>query len=191
MARDAGFMENISVNKRKRGGQTKYEAAQYRLPFGNAKTIRGRQNTISYFNAFGMLDQLRKDTKKETFDYLLAPTGKNTILAELGRIQTDNKDGFVLFFSVASAICKQEMPTAKAIGYIRKMRGLGITDQDRAWGLFDAIRRTIKTYCELHQSITPGEIERALEKVFEDYKSGQIKPTVSTPSPTPSPIQPA
>jgi hypothetical protein len=90
----------------------------------------------------------------ERFGYLLKPVFRQTILAELGRINHPN-----VMASVADEICRSRLKNFKAVALCRRMRG---ASKPSVSNLAVAIRRAVKRYRERHPNISEADIATAL-----------------------------
>lgn len=167
-------MENFSdIPSPKRGRPRKYPEGLDKMNFGTAKTRRGQQNYVATLDAYSFLRGYQQRCGQTLFSYLLEGEKRKTILAELGRMDSERPGEQLRVLQTALKICNEKMPTAMAIGFIRKTRGLG--HPPGAAALHDAILRTIKDYRALHKSVSDEDVERALETNLTLFKDNQIK----------------
>lgn len=181
-------MENISdilpQPKRGRGRPKKYPE----LLFSGISVaeLRGKQNNL---HAEYAIMKLSKWNKGGDFDRLLkGVNGKPrvTILSELGRMidmfensnESDDKElGKVL--STAAHICKHKLPTAKAIGLIRRIRGVETFPPGPA-KLYEVLERSIENFRRLHENISNSDVHRILDELMRSYGASCSKPPLST-----------
>ena len=114
--------ENVSEIKDRRGRHKKYHFETHDwLPkmLGNAKRCdRSKQNYINARRAFEIIANEKEQPETVRNAILSYLNVRRTVLAELGRF-----DHPKALFSVALEIAKSKMPTVKAIGLARRMRG--------------------------------------------------------------------
>lgn len=117
-------------------------------------TERNLQNALCSSRAYVLL----VDAKDVKFDYLIKPKMKNTICTALGRVVREND-----LLLLAEKICENRMPTAAAVGYIR--RALGTQKKKNSESLEQVIITAINRYCYENQNIPEKDIADALESV--------------------------
>ena len=138
-------------------GNIRWTPEQYEQ-FGDlpGKSRVQKQNYACAARAIGLLGE---DPK---FDWLLKPTPKTTILAQLGRVEEEHR-----LLLIAEAVCLQRPRTLKAVKAIRVMRGRG--RKLRKPALWEVIRTAIQK----HLAQYPAEPVRpvaALEAVLAGYR---------------------
>ena len=150
--------ENDSKIKYKRGRRKKYHFEKYDwLPkmLGElTRCTRSKQNYINGRRAFEIIQNDKEQPEAVRNAILYYLKDKRTVLAELGRF-----DHPKVLFSAAFAIFNSKMPTVKAIGLVRRMRGKGKPDYST---LAKKIRRTIEAYRERHPNLSEADITTAL-----------------------------
>lgn len=153
--------ENVSKMKGRRGRHKKYHFETHDwLPkmLGDAKRCdRSKQNYINARRAFEIIANEKEQPEAVRNAILSYLNDRRTVLAELGRF-----DHPKALFSVALEIARSKMPTVKAIGFARRMRGKGRPDCQT---LAKQIRRTIETYRERHPNLSEADIVTALRIV--------------------------
>ena len=152
-------MTAISEKFSKKGRPKKYGNDIKSFARGAAECVgmtdRGLRDNISSSDCYYRFHKARKI---EQFSFLLHPKTKRTICAALGRIDDDG-----LMFLLAEKICEHRMPTAAAIGYIRRVLG---TQKAKDFESLDRVICTaINRYCLENLSITDDDILNALEMV--------------------------
>lgn len=160
---DSKFIsENASKIKDRRGRHKKYHFEKHDwLPkmLGNqTRCTRSKQNYINARRALAIIKgdaELPGSIKVFIRSYLI---NKETVLAELGRF--DNPKDLVL---AAMEMSKSKMPTVKAIGFARRMRGKGSPSKRK---LAKKIRRTIEAYRERHPNISEADIATAISIAY-------------------------
>jgi hypothetical protein len=155
------FSENVSKIKDRRGRKKKYlfETHDW-LPkmLGDAKRCdRSKQNYINAKRAVQIIvgDAEQPVEVRNAILYYLK--GKQTVAAELGRF-----DHPKALFAAANAMRSSQMPTVKAIGLARRMRGKGRPNYST---LAKKIRRTIEAYRDRHPNLSEADITTALRMV--------------------------
>lgn len=144
-------MENVSEKKRGRGRPAKHLPEDYKAFAGlRAKTPRGNQNYKYAVEAWSLLSPYGAQ-----FQYLLSPIPRRTILAELGRFEHAAP-----MFSAAKEICSSRMKNAKAVGFIRRMRGKGNPD---CFKLGEKLFRVIEKFRERYQNVSTEDIALAIQ----------------------------
>ena len=155
------ILENVSKNKDRRGRPKKYHFEKHDwLPkmLGDAKRCdRSKQNYINANRALEIIKGYVEQPEAVRHVILHYLKNRNTVLAELGRF-----DDPKALFSVAVEITRSNMPTVKAIWFVRRMRGKSRPD---LLTLADQIRRTIETYRERHPNLSESDIVDALRVV--------------------------
>jgi hypothetical protein len=150
--------ENNSKIKDRRGRHKKYHFETHDwLPkmLGDAKRCdRSKQNYINGRRAFEIIANEAEQPVEVRNAILYYLKGKRTVAAELGRF-----DHPKALFSAALAMAKSQMPTVKAIGLARRMRGKGSPDYS---ALAKKIRRTIEAYRDRHPNLSEADITTAL-----------------------------
>lgn len=152
------FSENDSKIKDRRGRKKKYLFEKHEwLPkmLGEAtRCDRSKQNYINGRRAFDIIDNEAEQPVEVRNAILYYLKGKRTVAAELGRF-----DHPKALFSAALAMAKSQIPTVKAIGLARRMRGKGTPNYS---ALAKKIRRTIEAYRERHPNLSEADITTAL-----------------------------
>jgi hypothetical protein len=158
------FSENTSKIKDPRGRKKKYHFEQHdwltKMLGEQTRCPRSKQNYINAKRAFEIIANDMEQPVEVRNAILYYLKHKRTVTAELGRF-----DHPKALFSAAFAMAKSKMPTVKAIGLARRMRGKG---SPNFYTLAKKIRRTIEAYRDRHPKLSEADIATALR--MESYQ---------------------
>jgi hypothetical protein len=153
--------ENVSKIKDRRGRKKLYHFENLdwlaKMLGSQTRCARSKQNYINAKRAVEIITSDAEQPEAVRHAILYYLQDKRTVAAELGRFAHPKA-----LFAAANAMRSSQMPTIKAIGLARRMRGKGSPNANT---LAKKIRRTIQDYRERHPNLSEADLSTALRMV--------------------------